>query len=290
MDSAFSFVKSLLRVRSQNLDTIDCDECKACEIVTPGSVTPHDFHVLVRLDAPATTPADRPAHKWWPEKVDHHPAIQAITKALSESKEALKGRHVKVTAFEYPASSNIPPPLSADTHDVLIFPAAISVPGIHLAKLGDTIVHALTAVRTSDQKPIEKESKIDGLAFLVCCHTARDSRCGYLGPLLAEKLGEMGEQVYISSHIGGHQYAGNVIVYGTKQPCAGTWFGGLSADQVPEFLTALKALPLSGDPAADKVLRKWWRGRVGLTKEEQVKHFNRCTRRLAALGDIEDLK
>jgi hypothetical protein len=282
------FLKSIIsRFASQNLDTVDCNECKACEIVTPGSVTPHDFHVLVRLNTPAATSADRPAHRWWPEKVDHHPAIQAVTKAILESKEALKGRHVKVTAFEYPASSNVPPP-APDTFDILIFPAAISMAGVPLEKLGDIVVKSLTTLRTSDQKFVENETKINGLAFLVCCHTARDARCGYLGPLLADKLGEMGEQVYISSHVGGHQYAGNVIVYGTKQPSAGTWFGGLSAAEVPEFLTALKALPLSGDPAADKVLRKWWRGRVGLTKEEQIKHFSRCTRRLAA--DIEDLQ
>lgn len=279
-----SMLKSMFRLGSQDLDLINCNECKACEIVTPGSVTPHDFHVLVRLDAPVSTGADRPAHIWWPEKVDHHPAIEAVKKALSDAKEELKGRHVKVTAFEYPASFNAPPP-TAGTHDILIFPAAVSLSGIPLSALGDTVVHALTRVRTSDPKTMEKETKINGLAYLVCCHTARDARCGYLGPLLAEKLGEMGEQVFISSHIGGHQYAGNVVVYGTHQPSAGTWFGGLSADQVPEFLAALKALPLSGDPAADKVLRKWWRGRVGLTKEEQINHFRRCTRRLA---DIED--
>jgi hypothetical protein len=211
--------------------------------------------------------------------------MEAVKKTISESKEQLKGRNVKITAFEYPASSNAPP-LTEGTHDVLLFPAAVSLTGIPLAKLGDTIVHSLSTVRTSDSKPAETETKISGLVFLVCCHSSRDARCGYLGPLLAEKLGEMGEQVYISSHIGGHQYAGNVIVYGTKQPSAGTWFGGLSADQVDEFLAVLKALPLSGDPACDRVLRKWWRGRVGLTKEEQVKHFKRCTKQL---GDIEDV-
>jgi hypothetical protein len=282
----FRHLRNLFRLGSQSLDIPDCSECKACEIVTPGSVTPHDFHVLVRLDAPDNAPADRPAHQWWPERVDSHPAIEAVTKALKESKDELKGRHVKVTAFEYPASSNATP-LAAGTHDILIFPAAVCLIGIPVEEIGDAVVHALTTVRTSDSKTNERESKINGLAYLVCCHAARDARCGYLGPLLAEKLGEMGEQVFISSHIGGHQYAGNVVVYGSKQPSAGTWFGGLSAEQVPDFITALKALPLSGDPASDKVLRKWWRGRVGLTKEEQVKHFNRCTRRLAR--DIEDV-
>lgn len=282
---AFNFVKSLWQGSSAEKEKESpCNACTACENVTPGSVTPHNLHVLVRLTPPEGTPGDKSGHLWWPEKVDSHPAIAAINQAIAAAGEVVKGP-VKVTGFDYSSSAGAGP-LEEGKHDVLIFPAAVAIRGVPLEELGELVVRSLTLVRTSNPSPAEREEKLQGLIFLVCCHGARDARCGYLGPLLADKLQELGAtQVFLSSHIGGHQYAGNVIVYGSRQPSAGTWFGGLSAETASDFYQALTALPLSGDPAADKKLRRWWRGRVGLTKEEQTKHFNRCTK---ALGDIED--
>ena len=284
---AFNFVKSLWLGSSTSPSAEErdnpCAACNACEHVTPGSVTPHNLHVLVRLPPPDGTPENQNGHLWWPEKVDSHPAIVAINQAISAAGEAIKGP-VKVTAFDYPASLNIPPQAEG-SHDVLIFPAAVTMKNVPLHELAELVIHSLMLVRTSDPKPAEKEEKLQGMALLVCCHGSRDVRCGYLGPLLADKLQELGAQVFLSSHIGGHQYAGNVIAYGSRQPSAGTWFGGLSAESATEFYQVLTSLPLSGDPAADEKLRKWWRGRVGLTKEEQAKHFRRCGKHL---GDIED--
>lgn len=258
----------------------DCAACEACATVAHGSVTPHDVHILIRLDPPAS---GRPAWEAWSERVDDHPAIAAVAAAVAAHREALRGS-VKITAFEYPAAADAPPQ-APGTHDVLVFPANVKLPGIPLAALGDRVVAALSAVRTSNPTPGAHEELMKGMVLLVCCHAARDARCGYLGPRLADALTEQGAQVVLSSHVGGHQYAGNVIAYGARQPSAGTWFGGLSAEAAPEFLAALRALPLSGDPAEDRVLRRWWRGRVGLTKEEQAKHYRRCGQRL---GDIED--
>ena len=41
-------------------------------------------------------------------------------------------------------------------------------------------------------------------------------------------------------------------------------------------------LQAEGGAAGDAALRRWWRGGVGMSKEEQVAHFQ-------ALADIEDL-
>ena len=258
-----------------------CDSCKACETVVPGSVTPHNVHVLIRLsnnDGGSTLAA----HLWWPERVDDHPAILAVTTAIKEAGESVRGP-VKVTAFDYPMSEKPPPP---NTFDVLIFPTSIKLTAVPLADIGDTVVRSLTLLRTSDSRIVECESPIDGLSLVICCHAKRDARCGYLGPKLAKKLEELGaEHVFLSSHVGGHQYAGNVISYGSKQPSAGTWFGGLSDESAAEFYAALTSLDISGDPAMDSKLRRWWRGRVGPSKEEQAKHFHRCTKYVA---DIED--
>ncbi|ETN36615.1 uncharacterized protein HMPREF1541_08893 [Cyphellophora europaea CBS 101466] len=60
--------------------------------------------------------------------------------------------------------------------------------------------------------------------ILICSHNSRDTRCGVLGPLLVSEFkrllppslqldAEQGTRVAGISHIGGHKWAGNVIVY-----------------------------------------------------------------------------
>lgn len=61
-----------------------------------------------------------------------------------------------------------------------------------------------------------------GSFVFVCSHGSRDRRCGVCGPVLVSRFREEIElhglqgKVFVSpcSHIGGSQYAGNVIVFG----------------------------------------------------------------------------
>jgi hypothetical protein len=81
-------------------------------------------------------------------------------------------------------------------------------------------------------------------------------------------------QVYQTSHIGGHKYAGNVVVYGAVHPCDGDWFGGINAGNAPAFLDALLGVEMGVDGGAEALeLRPFWRGRMGLSKEEQLALF-----------------
>ncbi|KAL8906225.1 MAG: hypothetical protein Q9207_002147 [Kuettlingeria erythrocarpa] len=54
-------------------------------------------------------------------------------------------------------------------------------------------------------------------AILICSHGSRDMRCGVLGPLLYHEFEEHNAyerwDVGMISHIGGHAFAGNVIIY-----------------------------------------------------------------------------
>lgn len=62
---------------------------------------------------------------------------------------------------------------------------------------------------------------LSGLHVFVCAHASRDMRCGVCGPVLVKKFEEeiesrgLNVEVFVSacSHIGGHKYAGNVIIY-----------------------------------------------------------------------------
>lgn len=75
---------------------------------------------------------------------------------------------------------------------------------------------------------------IKGSYVFVCCHGSRDKRCGVCGPALITRFKEEIEgqgldgQVAVSacSHVGGHKYAGNVIIFspGAKGEVTGNWY------------------------------------------------------------------
>lgn len=103
---------------------------------------------------------------------------------------------------------------------------------------------------------------------LICSHNTRDSRCGILGPILeaefkrhlqsnTEALGNLSRRnsqnfdphrfnVGTLSHIGGHKWAGNVIIYLPRPPelgmqanaLAGTgiWYGRVEPRHVPGII------------------------------------------------------
>ncbi|KAF4362316.1 hypothetical protein F8388_008200 [Cannabis sativa] len=65
------------------------------------------------------------------------------------------------------------------------------------------------------------------------------------------------------SHIGGHKYAGNVIIFGpnVKGEVTGHWYGYVSPDDV----SALLELHIGKGEIVDRL----WRGQMGLSEEEQ---------------------
>jgi hypothetical protein len=100
----------------------------------------------------------------------------------------------------------------------------------------------------------------------VCCHAARDQRCGVIGNLListmrdylktppadlAAPLGSMDIQIFGCSHMGGHKFAGNMVIYRPvwKQ---GIWYGRILPNNVDEIM---RETVLDG-----KILGKHWRG------------------------------
>lgn len=74
---------------------------------------------------------------------------------------------------------------------------------------------------------------LTGSHVFVCAHGSRDKRCGVCGPALIEKFKEeielrgIKDEVFVSpcSHIGGHKYAGNLIIYSpdSEGKIAGHW-------------------------------------------------------------------
>ncbi len=110
----------------------------------------------------------------------------------------------------------------------------------------------------------------------VCAHTARDARCASLGPALLQSIRQHtasglpgGGRLYAygCSHIGGHKYAPNAVVYPS-----GDWFGHIAPEHAPHWIDTelLPAVSRASIPARDNQQLPWeWRGRIGLTEAEQ---------------------
>ncbi|KAF7313893.1 Altered inheritance of mitochondria protein 32 [Mycena chlorophos] len=120
----------------------------------------------------------------------------------------------------------------------------------------------------------------DKLHIYVCTHGARDCRCGDTGGAVLRALREeldartrkepngKASRVVLGEvgHVGGHVFAANILVFPH-----GEWFGRLTPADIPEILDTIlasRARPLNvTDAPLDP---KFWRGRMGLHKEEQL--------------------
>ncbi|KAL5505073.1 hypothetical protein ACEPAH_7736 [Sanghuangporus vaninii] len=144
------------------------------------------------------------------------------------------------------------------------------------------------------------DSLDEDIHLLVCTHGSRDCRCSDRGGVLIEALhGELASRrerngedsvwnrmkVGETAHVGGHKYAANLLVFPF-----GDWLAQITPKNVPQVLDAISSridfLKHVEDPAGPEreriaelqknlfapliVDEAHWRGRSGLTKEEQV--------------------
>ncbi|KAF2128816.1 hypothetical protein P153DRAFT_423297 [Dothidotthia symphoricarpi CBS 119687] len=168
--------------------------------------------------------------------------------------------NILITASSLPTNNT---PQNTTTTSALLFPAfkriqAIphdpsSLANFSSAFLKAQTLHPMHAPLSPPQKaaltrqpaltPLFATTPITTPTILICGHGSRDSRCGILGPILhaafkaeLQRRGIEGEVAQIS-HIGGHKYAGNVIVYvppnaGGALAGAGVWYGRVGPEQV----------------------------------------------------------
>lgn len=123
--------------------------------------------------------------------------------------------------------------------------AYLKAPKLH--PMHDGLSAAQKAALTRDESKaalVPAPVPITKPTILICGHGGRDQRCGVLGPILQssfrkelERKGIEGDVAQIS-HIGGHKYAGNVIIYlppnleGNALKGSGIWYGRVGPEQV----------------------------------------------------------
>ena len=206
----------------------------------------------------------------WPKKIEKEKDTFAcaLAKALTEAAVTLSGAdtplfNVKMTACNEP--NTLP-----NHHDIIVYPEKMrySVPKDDLeclAAFATYISHPVLPTSTdfdtdTDLLPSEVIRSPRALPWetllLVCTHGSRDKRCGRAGPILIAALqAELASRdlsisskiaVRASSHIGGHRYAGTLIVYPQGQ-----WYG---------FMTKKNAKPLLDSILGGGILDKCFRG------------------------------
>lgn len=115
----------------------------------------------------------------------------------------------------------------------------------------------------------------------VCTHNTRDRRCGVIGPLVKETMRNylasspsraLQVEVFGCSHVGGHKFAGNMVIY---RPVwrQGVWYGRITPEDVESVI--------NDTVYQGKILGSHWRGglpdgtwdpKLGLTGEDAETH------------------
>ena len=198
-----------------------------------GSVKPYINHVII-----ATAKLD------WPKEVTNE--TNSFAHSLKEEIDKHKLASKKRTIV---ANSNYPPKkIGSEKTRLIALPAW---------KIIDDITNE-DARDVSDFLYDKKEMGIDATwesIVLVCSHRTRDKRCGITAPYLMKAFeAELREHdlyrshddstpggvlLITTSHIGGHKFAGNVIVYRkTKEgEVQGIWLGRVEPFHVPQIVS-----------------------------------------------------
>jgi len=147
-------------------------------------------------------------------------------------------------------------------YDILVFPDQVCYTNVQERDVGALVEDHLVGNRVSDRLP---HRPLTGQYLFVCVHGARDARCGMCGPPLVEgfvsalEASGYADQVAVrqSSHVGGHKYAGNVLIYP-----GGDWYGYVTPADVSRIVDE--------HIVRGEVVWDLWRGRMGLSPDEQI--------------------
>lgn len=210
----------------------------------PGTVKHYDQHVIVCM-----------GHRNWEPKVENgDPFVAALTCAL-KSAEGIG--FAKITACDAP-------PTAEGTYDVMVFPA-----NRKFVELTEAEIPALLAALRGQSDVGINFVTLKKPVWLVCTHASRDVRCGEQGEQLFFALDEFLQaetrrdavELWHSSHVGQHKFAGNMICYPR-----GDWYGRVGAADAADIIHA--------ELDTGKPLARLWRGRIGLPPSEQIQLFD----------------
>uniref|UniRef100_A0A2P2JJ07 Uncharacterized protein MANES_17G111900 n=1 Tax=Rhizophora mucronata TaxID=61149 RepID=A0A2P2JJ07_RHIMU len=217
-----------------------------------GTVDPYERHLFLCFQSPDS---------WLPrvEESETDPLPKLLSSALKACKNDITVK-TKLTICEAREGT-------FESGDVLIFPEMIKYKGLKDSEINGFVDYVLVNDKSWAGG---MQEALTGSHVFVCAHASRDKRCGVCGPILIEKLKEgiesreLKDRVFVSacSHVGGHKYAGNLIIYSPDSDgkITGHWYGYVTPDDVAEIL----------DQHIGKgiLIERLWRGQMGASTEE----------------------
>ncbi|KAM1712595.1 hypothetical protein ACFX13_023763 [Malus domestica] len=221
-----------------------------------GTVNAYDRHVFLCYKSPEA----------WPSRVEgseSDPLPKFFASALKARKNDIAVKTL-LTVIEGREGTEF------SDGDVLIFPQMIKYKGLKESDVDNFVDDVLV-----NDKPWASgvQEALTGSHVFVCAHGSRDKRCGVCGPVLIDKFKEetelrgLSNQVFVipCSHIGGHKYAGNLIIYspGSDGSITGHWYGYVTPDDVPELLDQ--------HIGKGEIIERLWRGQMGASSDEAEK-------------------
>ncbi len=191
--------------------------------------------------------------EWAPKIETGGGFLQTLSEIIS-ARAGEMSLKVKLTACDGP---------KAETgYDLLLFPENIRYLQVQAADLPALVEDHLIGNQISRRLPHEP---LSGQHVFVCTHGRRDLQCGRCGPPLVEAFHtalagrNLADNISLcrTSHVGGHRFAGNVLIYP-----GGDWYGYVTPADVPRLI---ERHLLGGT-----VVTELWRGRMGLSPEAQA--------------------
>ncbi|CAF3332130.1 unnamed protein product [Rotaria socialis] len=219
-----------------------------------GSVEKHRRHLCIGQSIPPSQ---------WPSDIKdlHGDYVAELTRVLKEKKDGI-GYAIKLTSASVVTTATTTADNPSQIADLYLFPDQIKIANVHIEQIEQVVqtlfVEDQSIIRIKDkEKTIEEQLKennnlpsfddniicerLEGVWLLVCCHYQRDQRCGVIGPMIVDEIEKYVREADLSdkvhwlkvSHLGGHKFAGNVIVYPS-----GTWYGRVLTCHIPLLIDA----------------------------------------------------
>ncbi|XP_021728586.1 uncharacterized protein LOC110695668 [Chenopodium quinoa] len=226
------------------------------------SVEAYDRHVFLCYKSPEA----------WPSNVENSD-VDPLPKLLASALKARKDDIPLKTRLTICGGCNGD---ECSDGDLYIFPEMVKYRGLKESDVDAFVDDVLVNGKTWGS---EVPESLVGAYVFVCSHGSRDKRCGECGPVLIEKFKEeiqsrdLNDKVFMSacSHVGGHKYAGNLIIFGTNAEgkVTGDWYGYVTPTDVPDLLDV--------HIGKGEIIEKLWRGQMGLKLEAAEKEENKPT-------------
>ncbi|XP_068657770.1 uncharacterized protein [Aristolochia californica] len=223
----------------------------------PGTVDQYDCHLFLCYKNAES----------WPARAEGHDAdlLPRFLSAALKSRKVDIPRKIKFTICEERDGTHF------SNGDVLIFPDMIRYRSLAHADVDNFVEDVLVR-----GKWVPGNSEVlSGSHVFVCAHGSKDKRCGVCGPVLVKNFEEeierrgLKDRVFVNpcSHVGGHKYAGNVIVFSPdpEGKFIGHWYGYVTPEDVP--------LLLDQHIEKGEIVDRLWRGQMGMSSEDQIKAY-----------------